>query len=277
MHSGLPFVSGIAVQRYLAAEEGLDAAYAEGCTHWYIDMSLPSELPDQWPRARRRGLAARARTLGLTPIIHGNFRVPYATEITELRNAALGYLRTELRLAADLNAPAVIIHGGAYVEPRPTRSGREATLARFISTLEVAQADATSLGTELWLENLSHYPRFRPFTYVFTRREEYAQVLARIPTTRFILDVGHANVNQSMALPALREFAPSIAALSLSNNDGSADDHLGLDHGTLVVADLLQAVHRVNWRGVIAFETRGESAGAGVEVLRTAWKRTEEA
>jgi L-ribulose-5-phosphate 3-epimerase len=267
----LPFASGVAVQRYLPAESGLDSARDEGCTHWYIDASLPCDLPERWPEERRREVVLRAGEAGLTPIVHGNFRVAYATEVTELRKAALAYLETEIDLARDLGAAALIVHGGAHVEPRPSRRSREQALERFAEVFTEASGIAVERGVTLWLENLSHYPRHRPFSYVFARPSDFMKILQRAPDTAFILDVGHANVNQGQALPLLRSFSRSIAALSLSNNLGESDDHLPLDQGSLAPDELVVAILDRSWRGLLAFETRGAPVREGMAVLKRAW------
>lgn len=268
----LPFVTGVAVQRYLTAEEGLDAAREEGCSHWYVDASLVQDMPHNWSQERSRRLVAAAAEQGLSPILHGNFRAPLASEIPEVQAASLEYVRSEIDLAARIEADALVIHGGAFIEPRPTKAHRDAALERFISLLSVVEREAADRGVELWLENLSYYPKYRPFSYVFTREADFATVLSEIPHIKFILDVGHANVNQSMALPAFETFASSIAALSLSNNSGTQDAHLSLPDGTLSLQQITDAIRAKNWSGVIAFETRNDSVAAGVEYLRGMWK-----
>jgi L-ribulose-5-phosphate 3-epimerase len=273
MRSTLPFIDGIAVQRYLPAEVGLVEAAREGCNHWYVDMSLTSDLPANWPASRRGNLVAKCRDAGLTPIIHGNFRMPFATDVDELRQASIRYFETELQLAIDLSATSLIVHGGAQVEPRPTRSGREATLDRFVDTLRCLVDSAREQGVELWLENLSHYPRYRPFSYVFTRYTDFQRVRQSIPDIRFILDVGHANVNQQLALPAFSDFGDSISSLSLSNNDGDSDAHLSLGRGSLSMIALLRMIRDTGWHGIIAFETRDELAHVGLALLHEMWAR----
>ena len=267
----LPFVAGVAVQRYLPAEEGLLAARDEGCTHWYVDASLPSDSPNTWSAERIRDVAARADECGLRPIIHGNFRAPLASEMPEVRQGVAEYLRSEIRLAAALGAEALVLHGGAHVEPRPTRSDREAALERLFAMLRDIIPEAEDHGVAVWLENLSHYPRYRPFSYVFTRPDDYVSAISAVPDIRFIVDVGHAHVNQSIAIQVIRDHYASISALSLSNNDGSADDHLALEHGTLSMDELATTINETGWTGIVAFETRDADARAGLDYLARRW------
>lgn len=269
----MPFVTGVAVQRYLPAEEGVAAAHDEGCTHWYIDASLPSDMPSAWSPERVRGVTGQANERGLRPIIHGNFRAPLASEIPEVREGVARYLQTEIDLAAALNATALILHGGAHVEPRPARSDRAAALERLFTMLQRVIPQARDRGVAVWLENLSHYPHYRPFSYVFTRHEDYFHAVSVLPDIRFLLDVGHANVNQEIALQVLRDYHSSIAALSLSNNDGSADSHLALDRGTISTAELATTISETRWTGVIAFETRNADVRSGLDHLARQWAR----
>ncbi|TCO55749.1 sugar phosphate isomerase/epimerase family protein [Actinocrispum wychmicini] len=270
----LPFVTGVAVQRYLGAEEGLAAARDEACSHWYVDASHLPDMPANWSPQRRADLVADATGRGLSPVLHGNFRAPLASEIPEVHAAALAYVRTEIDLAADIRATALIIHGGAFVEPRPTKAHRDAALDRFLTLLATVVREAADKGVTIWLENLSFYPKYRPFSYVFTREADFAVALDRIPDVKFILDVGHANVNQPASVPIFENFAPSIAALSLSNNSGDQDAHLALPEGTLEVTRITEVIRSTEWQGLIAFETRNDSVQSGLEYLDKLWQQS---
>ncbi|GAA4627237.1 hypothetical protein GCM10023196_038630 [Actinoallomurus vinaceus] len=268
----LPFASGIAAQEYLSAEEGAARAHEHGCTHWYIDFSLEADQPCTWSPERVQGLRALTSRLGVSPILHGNFRAPLATEIPEVREGTLRYLSTELHLAERLGCP-LVIHGGCVVDPRPTRSARRAALARFLSAVELILEEADRRGVEIWVENLSHYPRHRPFSYVFTGHDDFAEAKRRIPELTFVFDIGHANVNQGFPVAILDDFAGDIRALSVSNNDGQADSHLGLHAGTIPLGQVVGLLKRRSWQGTVVFETRGTPVVSGVDLLRSLWER----
>ena len=266
----LPFAEGIATQEYLIAEEGALKAYEEGCSHWYVDLSLPSDHTHEWPPQRRAALLSLAERLQIRPILHGNFRAPVATELPEVRAGVRAYLREEIRLAHDLGAP-LIIHGGSIVDPRPTESARWSALNRFLALLEEIATEAGEYGVPVWLENLSHYPRFKPFAYVFTRYADFVTARQQLPNLKYIFDLGHANVNQQFPLAILRDFGDLTAAISVSNNDGQADSHLGVDHGTVPISSVLDVIKANGWRGLVAFETRGEPVSHGVDLVRRHW------
>ncbi|MEU7866397.1 TIM barrel protein [Dactylosporangium sp. NPDC049140] len=267
MTQRLSFAAGIATQEYLTAEEGAIRAHEEECTHWYVDMSLPSDHAHEWPQPRRRSLVKMASGLGVRPIVHGNFRAPLSTEIPEVAAGVQAYLTAELQLASDLGAP-LIVHGGALADPRPTESGRWNALQRFLRALEQGLSAASGLGVEVWVENLAHYPRFRPFTYVFTRYADFVTVLDYLPEVAFIFDIGHANVNQSPPLRLFHEMTSAIKAISVSDNDGRADSHLGLGRGNVPLKELTDTIVKTHWSGLVAFETRGAGVDEGVHALQ---------
>jgi L-ribulose-5-phosphate 3-epimerase len=234
---------------------------------------LQSDMPDTWSSERIRGVTAQAEERGLRPIIHGNFRAPLASEIPAVREGVAQYVQTEIDLTAALGAEALILHGGAHVEPRPTASDRSAALERLFAMLQRIIQRAEDRGVTIWLENFSHYPRYRPFSYVFTRHEDYSQAISALPDIHFILDIGHANVNQWIALRVIRDFHSSLAALSLSNNDGSADAHLALDQGTISTTELATTIKETNWAGIVAFETRNADVRSGLAHLARQFSR----
>ena len=262
----LPFAAGIALQRYLRAEEGLVNCHEEGCSHWYVDLSLPTDQPSEWSPSRVASLRRAAALLGCRPILHGNFRAPLASEIPEVREGVWRYLKQELFLAAELNAP-LILHGGGMVEPRPTRTARLDALRRALAMTERLRARGEQYGVEVWLENLSHYPRHRPFSYVFTTVGDFRLAIREAPALRFVLDVGHAHVNQKASVALLDAFTDRIRALSFSDNDARSDAHLGLGRGTLPVAEIVSLVRRKGWHGLVVFETRGSPGRHGVATL----------
>lgn len=261
------FAKGIASQEYFVAEEGALRAHEQECTHWYVDASLPTDHVHEWSAQRRGALSRLAETLGVAPILHGNFRASLATEVPEIRAGTLAYMTEELRLAHDLAAP-LIIHGGVLVDPRPTESGRWSALQRFLRMTEEILKAAERLGVEVWVENLSHYPRYKPFIYVFTRYADYVAAREYIPEATYIFDVGHANVNQSPPLQLFKELGANLKAISVSDNDGRTDSHIGLGRGNVPIGQMLEQIELNDWAGIVAFETRGATIPEGVQALR---------
>ena len=134
-------------------------------------------------------------------------------------------------------------------------------------TEEILKA-AERLGVEVWVENLSHYPRYKPFIYVFTRYADYVAAREYIPEATYIFDVGHANVNQSPPLQLFKELGANLKAISVSDNDGRTDSHIGLGRGNVPIGQMLEQIELNDWAGIVAFETRGATIPEGVQALR---------
>lgn len=55
--------------------------------------------------------------------------------------------------------------------------------------------------------------------------------------------------------------------MSFSNNDGRRDQHLRLKNGTIDYKQIISTILTCQWKGMIAFETRGVSAVQSVHDL----------
>lgn len=264
--NNLPFVQGTVLNAYLHAEEGLKHAQAHGCSHWYVDGSLDSEMPSTWTEVRIDALNRMIQETGVRPVFHGNYRAPLSTDIEVVRTAAVASVLQEIDVCAKLHAP-LILHGGAIVEPRLVESAKVRALDKFVESLLEIERYARSKQVELWLENLSNYTKYRPFHYIFTKLNEFKYVFDRIPSVKFILDVGHANVGNADPFEGFDEFHQRIVGLSLSNNEGEKDTHFPLAYGTVRYPELVRKMVAAGWRGLIVFETRGRTPDKSLEDL----------
>lgn len=256
--SQLPFVAGIVLNSYLDAEQGLRCARRHGCSHWYVDGSLDSEVPAAWTEDRIAELNAMIREAGVSPVFHGNYRAPLSSDIDLVRRAAVASVQAEIDICARIHAP-LIVHGGAIVEPRLIEAAKARALDRLVESLGEVVSYARARGVDIWLENLSNYTRYRPFHYVFTKLAEFRYVLDRVPSVKFILDIGHANVGNTDPFEGFDAFHHRIVGLSLSNNEGEKDTHFPLAYGTVRYPVLLRKLAATGWRGLIVFETRGRT------------------
>jgi len=256
MMNEVPFVSGVALNAYLTAEDGITKAKATGCTHWYIDGSLEGETPDAWSTERIDAMNARIRELEVRPVYHGNFKAPLASDIDAVRAAAVAHVKTEIELCGKLGA-SLVVHGGAIVEPRLVAKAKQKALVKYHESLTELTVCAAEHGVELWLENLSNYTKYRPFHYIFTKFEEYRYILDRVPDVKFVLDVGHANIGNPDPLEGFVEYHERIVAMSLSNNDGQKDFHHPLAYGDIDYPRVVRTIVSKGWKGLIVFETRG--------------------
>lgn len=265
------FVKGYALQTYSSAEEGIKIAAQNDYQYWYIDGSLEGEMPNYWNAERVDEMLQSIDTLSVKPIYHGNFKVPLASDMEELRAVAVAYTKKEIDLAAELTAP-LIIHGGGIVEPRLVQKAKKQGLENYLRSIDELQTYARKKNVEIFLENLSNYKKYRPFHYIFTHAEEFDYVLARTDA-KLLLDIGHANIGNDSPLGIFENYHRRIAGMSLSNNNGLQDQHLSLEKGSLNYGEIIAAIHFSGWQGIVAFETRDASPAESVAELEAISER----
>ncbi|OGT53639.1 MAG: hypothetical protein A3F17_01140 [Gammaproteobacteria bacterium RIFCSPHIGHO2_12_FULL_41_15] len=252
------FIQYTALQGYALAELGIKEAHTHGFSHWYIDLSLQSDTPDQWTIERIKNMQAVIQQYQIFPIMHGNYKLPLASDINVLRQAAIEYTKSEIRLAQKMQAP-LIIHGGAIVEPRLVKWVKKQALDGFLESVKVLVDYAQSLGVTLWVENLSNYKNNHPFYYIFTMSEEFEYILDRVPEVKFFLDIGHANIGNQNIKQIIQTFHKRIIGVSISNNDGVRDQHRSLLNGTVNFSDIIQLFSHCQWSGYVGVEVRDMS------------------
>ena len=265
----LPFASGIAHQRYLRAEDAIAAASAAGLSHVLIDASLRTDFAPLWSKERVRGVVRKLAEAQLTPVVHGNFKNPLASDVEAIRLAAVKYAETEVRLAGHLGSP-LILHAGCIVEPRRPAEARAHALDGFVRSVDSLVKYGLRFGVRLWLENLASYPRHHPFRYVFSDLSEIRYVVSKIghDAQDLILDLGHAQVGGGEPRFLFDAFKSRVVALGISANDGRRDQHLPVGSHTRSLVHVMRGVLDSGWRGLIVLETRGESSQDAIVGLR---------
>lgn len=244
-----------ALQRYLTAERSIEAAHEHGYDSWYLDASLSTDTPERWPDGRIESILRRVEETGCHPVIHGNFRLPLASETRRVRAAAIEEVKSELELAAKFSAP-LIIHGGSAIEPRNSRESISESLHRLTDSLQEVCNSATTHRVEVWLENLSAH-RTHPFYYLATISSEFEHLLSQIKDLKVFFDVGHANVNAQSLGDFIQLVLPRLAGVSLSDNRGIHDTHSPLGSGTAPIEGILSTLIAAQWKGLVGLEVRG--------------------
>ena len=264
----LNWASGIAHQQYLPAEDGIKKAAEDGCTHWYVDGSLHGEMVKDWDQDRINNLKNMIKEYNISPIFHGNFKAPLGSDVDYLREAAVEYVKKEIDIAAQINAP-IVIHGGGIVEPKKVVLAKKIALDNYIKSVKELAEYALSKSVDIYLENLSNYKHYRPFHYVFTHMEEYIYVFENIDNKNvyFFLDVGHANVGEGDPIEIIEKFHTKIKGISFSNNNGEQDQHFSLARGTINFSKLVNTLSKYNWKGLVAFEVRDKCTLDSVKEL----------
>lgn len=276
--NSIPFASGIAHQKYLKAEEGIQVAFESGCTHWYLDSSLIGEMVDDWTEARIDNLNALIRKTGVQPIFHGNFKAPLGSDVEALRIAAVAYVKKEVDLCAKIGAP-LIIHGGGIVEPKTVVQSKKIALDNYLKSVNELAEYAALKGVEIYLENLSNYMHYRPFHYIFTNFEEYNYIFDNTEDHNNVFmffDIGHENICGGNPIDVIKKHHQRIKGISFSNNNGAQDQHFGVREGTLDYPAIINEIITCEWRGLVAFETRSRSTAQSVTDIAEIYKMLQE-
>ncbi|MBV9575434.1 MAG: sugar phosphate isomerase/epimerase [Gammaproteobacteria bacterium] len=254
----VPFATSYALQEYLSAENGLFEAKKANYTHWYIDGSLEENLPDTWGIKRITALQDSIDKLNVRPIFHGNYKLPLASDVNILRKTAIEYVKKEIDLASHFHAP-IIIHGGAVVEPRLINKTKQLAINNYLHSILDLIEYSQNKNVEIYLENLSNYKDYKPFHYIFSHMPEFEYIFDRIQNVKFFLDIGHANICDGSPVEIIKKYHTKIVAMSFSNNDGKRDQHLRLNKGTIDYKQIISIILACQWKGMVAFETRGIS------------------
>ncbi|HSW68539.1 MAG TPA: sugar phosphate isomerase/epimerase family protein [Gammaproteobacteria bacterium] len=269
------FITAYAQQHYYWAERGIIQASEDGANYWYIDGSLPGEYPEKWSIQRIASLNKMIRQYNVKPIFHGNFKLPLAADVLQVRERAVRSVFDEVDLCSELSAP-LILHGGVIVEPRLVIKAKKDALDNYLRSIEFIVEYAREKNVTVLLENLSNYKNYRPFHYIFTTPEEYKYVLDRIGDehVHLFFDVGHGAICDGDPALVIQEFHKRIWGMSFSNNDGIRDLHLGINRGVVDYQKIIDTIVNVAWKGVIAFEVRGRSFSQSVDDVSQLFERS---
>lgn len=230
-------------------------------------------MVDQWDESRISNLVNVIAEKHVTPIFHGNFKAPLASDVEQFRFAAVQYVKKEIDLAHQIGAP-IIVHGGCIVEPKKIAQAKQIAIENFVKSVRELALYAAGLDVSIYLENLSNYKYYRPFHYIFTYLEEYDYVLTRVglENVYFFLDIGHANICQGDPAAVITKYGDRIKGISFSNNNGAQDQHFGINKGTLNCRAVVRAIVESDWKGLVAFEVRDQSTEKSVEDLLTVYR-----
>lgn len=134
------------IGRHLPTSGGLDktleAARELGCETVQIFVSNPQGWADAKPRSGAGTFAARARELGISPLVaHAKYLINLASTNPEQRDHSVRALAHELVAAGALGVDLVVVHSGSH-----GGDGEEKGMDRLVEGLERAREHASRLG-----------------------------------------------------------------------------------------------------------------------------------
>jgi len=149
-----------------------------------------------------------------------------AAPLKTLRDAAATLNRKSVELAAELGASQVVFHPGYY--DRDAFFSKNRAKDFCYQQLESIVAAAKPHGITVAFENIAG-----PAMTLFTQ-EEFIHALDGIdPCVKFLLDVGHANMNSWDIPKVIETIGHRMGGMHLHDNDGSGDAHLPMLKGSI--------------------------------------------
>jgi sugar phosphate isomerase/epimerase len=183
----------------------------------FVDFTLepPAADPDRIDPDAVRSTLDR---LGLGVVAHSAWFLPLASPFGGIRRACLEELRRCLRSAHRIGATVLNTH---YSKP-PSAFSFQDTVTWHTEVLSPLCEEAAGLEVTIVLE---HVPFGGP-----QQLETITAILDRVPLLRFHLDSGHAKLERGSDRWAeyLERLGPKLGHVHLSENDGTADQHLPL-------------------------------------------------
>ncbi|MCG7215153.1 sugar phosphate isomerase/epimerase family protein [Paenibacillus mucilaginosus] len=230
---------GYAISTYAMKELPLEQAVQMMASRGWTAIEIMCEFAHRewvdWPLERVDALAEWGRAHGIRWSVHAPIEdVNPAEEDELLRARGLYVLRRCIERAERLGAAYVVVHPGAMDSGDDYAEDAWERAAAFLRELLDATAGCRAA---IALENVPPYPGL-----LGTRVEELVRVVtaAGSPRLGLVYDVGHAHMlGGGYALQGLREAAPHLLGLHVSDNRGSADDHDAVGKGTVPLEALL--------------------------------------
>jgi sugar phosphate isomerase/epimerase len=246
-------VSPFAINTY--AYTGSHSA-AECLTHLadqgYSDFELMMVPGHLWPASAdapaRRALRrlAESRGLRLLSLNMPNIDLNIAAAAEEMRRHTLGILHAILGLAGDLGVPGVVIGPGKANPLMP--APEEVLLGHFFRALDELAPHAERVGTKLYVENM-------PFAFL-PRADELMAALERYGDERIavIYDVANGHFAGEDPAEGLRQLAPRLALVHLSDTPREVYRHSAVGEGTVPFAAVPPVLEEVGYRDLPMLE-----------------------
>jgi sugar phosphate isomerase/epimerase len=168
-----------------------------------------------------------AKSYNLTYSLHAPFAdVNIASPVKPLLNASLKRLTQSLANANALDAKMWVFHPGQRTGIGSFYPG--ADFKQMCRSIELIYAKAEEYGINIALENLP-----AKYWFLMNTPEEFQKMYKETNLPIGItMDLGHANL-EGQIQPFFNQLADKIVHIHASNNDGSEDQHFGVEDGNI--------------------------------------------
>ncbi len=204
----------------------------------FVDLTLepPAAAPDHIDPAAVRAALDRH---GLGVVAHTAWFLPFGSPFASVREACLGEFRRALRVSHQVGARVMNAH---YSKP-PKFFRQEQAVQWQAEILARLCDEAAGLGVTVVLEHVPHGGS--------QQLENIVAIMERVPLLRFHLDSGHAKLEPGYDRweEYLDRLGPKLRHVHLSENDGTADQHLPLAAAPRNTTDRPQHIKKLKATG----------------------------
>lgn len=215
-----------------------------------------------------RAVAQSVADLGIGVICRAPDWLPLASPSPLARQAALDELRRSIDAAALLGAPLIAGEFAGWPAHLSEAAGYEYCRQAYGIVLRHAEQQGIAFGLANRAENRHQLKYFR-------------EIFHRLPGLKLAYDIGHGNVGtaKSMTRDYLFALADRLAHVTLSDNDGSADDHLPFgapQAGGIDLGHELRGLRSFRYDGTLTLDLRGDRrwALACRDLLSEEWEKS---
>jgi len=289
------FVQRLEPETYMPmAREIKDAGVNELMISGYVTVEEAAFDMEEETKA----LGARLDAIGMRPAQHHGLSALYAPLAND-QTPVIERLIRSVRLTANMNAPALVLHPCQYYEPESWKKevpvdvmfykeaekyGEEAVLKTAAMNLREAGKEAEKLGVKIAMENLDHfYPMCNRFT--LTKIIE----MAGHPNIGYCLDSGHAHCcGQTSVVEWIHIMGNKLFTTHFHDNRGlrnapkegwispnGIDEHMTPGFGTIPWIDVIQALREIGYDRTVNFETKGWPCENGFRYAVQYWRMME--
>lgn len=147
------------------------------------------------------------------------------SENAHLRNAVLESYKATIEFASQIKARHVVLHTGWCADPH---FSKEVGRRRARASLETLVDFNKAYGQLLLVENIGSNA-----ASLFTERQ-FIDFLDGFPAeVGYVVDIGHAHINEWRIELLLRELGDKLCALHIHDNDGLKDNHAPIGEGNI--------------------------------------------
>ncbi len=203
-------------------------------------------------KPRIAALREAAKTYSLEYSLHAPFAdINIASPVKPMLSASLKRLKQSLQNAAAMDAKLWVFHPGQRTGIGQFYPG--ADFKQMCKSIQELYAVSEEYGINIALENLP-----AKYWFLMNSPEEFQKMYKETNLPIGItMDLGHANL-EGQIQPFFSLLADKIVHIHASNNDGSDDQHFGVEDGNIDYNWFAETLEKIGYDKIVVVESMHE-------------------